>query len=392
MLYCPVCCKLFFEDGEVCPYDGAELIVPPDSRLGTKVSSYLILKAIGKGGMGKVYKAEHVFIGKIFAIKILHPKFANNDDVVDRFLFEARAAARINHPNIIEITDFGYTDDKLPFFVMEYMEGKELIELIDMESPLPVYRTVNILTQVSAALAACHDEGIVHQDLKPENIFLVKKQGTRKLVHLLNDPLKPYKIKSEDSFDSVKVLDFGVAHLAKLKEEKTIAGTPEYMAPEQAQGITGDPRSDIYSLTIIFYEMLTATLPYLGDSADEIFEQVINNPVPDIIKEFPELNFSTTVKNVINKGLAKNPENRYQKMEDFIKDMRACFGEVFYSRDIPSVIKKLNKNVDKNLSTDLKSLFSSSKRKSSVKKKKILPQKNVESNLANDLKDLFKKK
>ncbi|MBU1240992.1 protein kinase, partial [Myxococcota bacterium] len=130
MLYCPTCKNLFHDDGDSCPYDGAKLVAPPDDRLGKQVGSYMLLKVIGKGGMGTVYKAEHVFIGKFFAVKILHPRFMEHNEVVDRFIFEARAAARINHPNIVEITDFGYTGEGLPFFVMEYMEGKELIELI----------------------------------------------------------------------------------------------------------------------------------------------------------------------------------------------------------------------------------------------------------------------
>mgnify|MGYP001305623138 CR=1 FL=1 len=375
MLYCPTCSKLFHDDGDVCPYDGDKLIVPPDERLGEQVGSYMLLKVIGKGGMGKVYKAEHVFIGKSFAVKILHPRFMEHTEVVDRFIFEARAAARIHHPNIVDITDFGYTAEGLPFFVMEYMEGRELIELIMDESPLPMYRAVNIMVQAADALMACHEEGIVHQDLKPENLFLVKRAGRRKLVHLVNDPHNPIKTEYEESYDMVKVLDFGVAHLAKLAEADTIAGTPEYMAPEQARGITGDPRSDIYSLGVIFYEILTNDLPYTGRTATEVFQKVFNEPVPSLRQRYPKLDIPLEVDRLMTKALAKDPNDRYQDLEEFISDLNCCFGKVFYSRDIPTVLAQ-NKdvNIDPSLAADLGKLFSSNKKRpSSLQSQKRIP-------------------
>jgi serine/threonine protein kinase len=370
MLYCPTCKKLFLEDGDLCPYDGDELITPPDPRLGKQIGSYLILEIIGKGGMGKVYKAEHVFIGKMFAIKILHPRFMEHTSIVDRFIFEARAAARINHPNIVDITDFGYTDNGLPYFVMEYMVGKELVELIIKESPLPVYRAVNIMIQISDALAACHEEGIVHQDLKPENIFLVKREGRRKLVRLNNNSKNPISTENEDSYDMVKVLDFGVAHLAKLESADTIAGTPEFMAPEQAQGITGDLRSDIYSLGVIFYEMLTKDLPFTGSSPSEVFKSALMDPIPLTSTNFPELRLPREIDRLLEKALAKNPDERYQNLDRFINDLKGCFGNVFYSRDIPIVLKKKEQDktqIDPLLSKDLSKLFSSKKSNSNKK-------------------------
>ena len=392
MLFCPRCHKLFHDDGEVCPYDGTDLIPPPDPRMGAKVGSYLLLDVLGRGGMGKVYKAEHVFIGRTFAVKVLHPKFKDYREYVERFLFEARAAAKIQHPNIVQITDFGYTDDAIPFFVMEYMEGEELVDLIDKASPLPVYRAVNILTQVASALAACHDEHIVHQDLKPENIFLVKKQGRRQLVHLQDDPQRPYKLEYEDTYDQVKILDFGVAHLARIKTEDTIAGTPEYMAPEQARGVIGDFRSDIYSLGVIFYEMLTGELPFTADTADELFQLVLHEPVPLPGARFPKLKLPPAVDVFIEKALAKDPSLRHQSMDELMLALRACFGNVFYSRDLPTVLEK--SPVAESLRADLQSLFNSDKidRRSSVQRARTTkPPAHLDPSLKADLNSLFKK-
>ncbi len=374
MRYCPVCKNLFHDDGDVCPYDGAKLEVPPDDRLGQQVGSYLLLKVLGRGGMGTVYRAEHVFIGKSFAVKILHPRFMEHREIVDRFIFEARAAARINHPNIVDITDFGYTPEGLPFFVMEHMEGRELIDLILEEAPLPVYRAVNIMAQAADALLACHEEGIVHQDLKPENLFLVRRAGRRKLIHLLGEASASYRTEMEESYDMVKVLDFGVAHLATLQEADTIAGTPEYMAPEQARGIKGDKRSDIYSLGVILYEMLTNDLPYVGKTSDEVFRKVFTEPVPSVRQRYPEMDIPLEVDYLMERALAKDPQDRYQNLEQFISDLNCCFGKVFYSRDIPTVLKqRKDMDVDPALAADLGKLFDRSKqRNSSLQSKKRL--------------------
>ncbi|MBU1221656.1 serine/threonine protein kinase [Myxococcota bacterium] len=366
MLYCPRCKKLFLDDGGVCPFDGAALVRPPDPLMGQQVGSYLLLNLLGQGGMGKVYKAEHVFIGKPFAVKVLHPKFAAHKDIVERFLFEARAAARINHPNIVEITDFGYTNDYLPFFVMELMEGRELVDIIDNDAPIPLFRAINILVQVCRALSACHDENIVHQDLKPENIFLVQRKGRRKIVELLDDPANPFRLEDEDSYDLVKILDFGVAHLAQLVSANTIAGTPEYMAPEQAQGIKGDRRSDIYSAGIILYEMLTGEIPFNGETPEEVFHNVFTKSVPRISEKFDYLQLPAQIDDVLARALALKPEHRYQSFAEFESDLRKCYGRTFYSRDIPAVLKKdQGPDIDAKLKDDLESLFSGGKRKSS---------------------------
>lgn len=395
MLFCARCRKLFHDDGEICPFCGADLTHPPDPRMGTKVGSYLLIDVLGRGGMGRVYKAEHVFIGRAFAVKVLHPRFKDYPDYVERFLFEARAAARIQHPNIVQITDFGYTDDGIPFFVMEYMQGEELVDLIDREAPLPLYRAVNILSQVASALAACHEAHIVHQDLKPENIFLVRKQGRRQLVHLQDDPLAPFRLEYEDTYDQVKILDFGVAHLARIQTEHTIAGTPEYMAPEQSCGVIGDFRSDIYSCGVIFYEMITGELPFSAETAEELFQKTLLEPVALPSVRFPHLHLPTTVDTFIERCLAKKPEERYQNMDDFVLALRSCFGNVFYSRDLPSLLDQ-KPDIPASLRADLKALFDSGKldRASTIQKARVTrpPVPDIDPALKADLSDLFKKK
>jgi serine/threonine-protein kinase len=354
MLFCARCRKLFHEtEKSVLLRRGFD--ASSDPRMGTKVGSYLLLDVLGRGGMGKVYKAEHVFIGRAFAVKVLHPKFKDYREYVERFLFEARAAAASSTEHRANY-GFRLHGRRNSLFVMEYMEGEELVDLIDRDAPLPLYRAVNILSQVASALAACHEAHIVHQDLKPENIFLVRKQGRRQLVHLQDDPHAPFRLEYEDSYDQVKILDFGVAHLARIQTENTIAGTPEYMAPEQARGVIGDFRSDIYSCGVIFYEMITGELPFAAETADELFQKTLLEPVVPPGVRFPKLKLPAAVDAFIERCLAKDPAQRYQNMDDFVLALRSCFGNVFYSRDLPSLLDK-KPDIPASLRADLKALF-----------------------------------
>ena len=192
---------------------------------------YRVLRKIGEGGMGTVYAAEHVEIGKVVAIKILHPHYSTEQELVERFRREARAASRIGHPNIIDVMDFGTTDDGCAYFIMEHLDGIDLADVLSHERRLDPDRSCEITIQVCRALAAAHAAGVIHRDLKPENIFLVARDGKA---------------------DFVKVLDFGVARSAgrtnRLTNPGIAMGTPEYMAPEQAAGGIVDHRGDIYSV------------------------------------------------------------------------------------------------------------------------------------------------
>jgi serine/threonine protein kinase len=233
---------------------------PPSQLIGSLLAGrYRIKRLCGEGGMGRVYEAEHVEIGRRVAVKVLHPAYSRTPEVVERFRREARAASKVGHPNIVDVTDSGTTDDGSFFFVMEFIEGVELGLVIFKEQVLGAHRALHIGAQMCDALQAAHDAGIIHRDLKPENVLLITKEG------------QP---------DFVKVLDFGIAKSAdfeetartnrKLTRPGVAMGTPEYMAPEQAAGKPADPRSDIYAVGSIIYEMLTGTAPYDGENVLEV--------------------------------------------------------------------------------------------------------------------------
>ena len=224
----------------------------PVLQAGRTIGSYRIVSKIGTGGMGAVYLAEHpVLVGKRVALKIIHHDLISNGEIVKRFVQEAQAVNRIGHDNIVEIHDFGVTDDGDQFYIMEYLEGRTLAELMATEPLLEVARAKKIAAQLAAALAAAHAAGVIHRDLKPDNIMLTNRRGDA---------------------DFVKVLDFGLAKLfASESMVQTAAGvllgTPQYMSPEACEGRRAvDHRTDIYAVGVLLYQMVTAQLPFDGDS------------------------------------------------------------------------------------------------------------------------------
>ena len=260
-------------------------------------SRYRVLRKIGEGGMGTVYAAEHVEIGKVVAIKILHPQFSTEQELVERFRREARAASRIGHPNIIDVMDFGTTDDGCAYFIMEHLDGIDLADVLSHERRLDPTRSCQIGVQICRALAAAHAAGVIHRDLKPENIFLVARDGDA---------------------DFVKVLDFGVARSAgrshRLTNPGIAMGTPEYMAPEQAAGALVDHRGDIYSVGALLYEMVTGQPPQKRDG------EVIG---PRSLR----LQLSEDLDRIIVRALAQDPAHRYQSMSQLEYDlMKSMWG------------------------------------------------------------------
>jgi serine/threonine protein kinase len=270
---------------------------------------YRVIELIGEGGMGKVYLAEHVEIGKRVALKVLHPSYSRMPDLVERFRREARAASRIGHPNIVDVTDSGTTADGSVYFVMEYLEGIELGSVIEREGALDVARALKITGQICRALSAAHREGIIHRDLKPENIYLITRDGTA---------------------DVVKVLDFGIAKTteAEAARERRLTspgmamGTPEYMSPEQAAGRAADARCDVYALGAIMYEMVTGIPPYTGDNFMEILtKKATVDPRPPIL-ERPEL--PAQVSELVIAAMARSPDDRPQTMEALEYELNKC--------------------------------------------------------------------
>jgi len=278
--------------------------------IGSEVDGrYRVIELIGEGGMGKVYLAEHVEIGKRVALKVLHPSYSRMPDLVERFRREARAASKIGHPNIVDVTDSGTTADGSVYFVMEYLEGVELGSVIEREGALDVARALKITGQISRALSAAHREGIIHRDLKPENIFLIARDGTA---------------------DVVKVLDFGIAKTteAEAARERRLTspgmamGTPEYMSPEQAAGRPADARCDVYALGAILYEMVTGVPPYSGDNFMEILTKKATQDPPPPSQVRAEL--PSQVSELVMAAMARSPGDRPQTMEALEYELNKC--------------------------------------------------------------------
>jgi len=265
-----------------------------------------ILQKIGTGGMGSVYKASQSAMNRMVAIKILHPKLAGRRDLTSRFRREARAMSQLTHPNTTKVFMYGeLPEDGSLYIVMEYLEGRNLNQTVRKGGPIPVERAIPILVAVCGALDEAHHMGIVHRDLKPENIFLCR---------VGNIP------------DFPKVLDFGLAKVTErqmrpgsivLTQEGMVFGTPEFMSPEQAQGRTLDPRSDVYSLAVILYEVLTGKLPFNAKTPMEYIQKhVLETPI-SINERVEGMTFPVGLWEVIAKALAKRPDDRFQSAAEF---------------------------------------------------------------------------
>jgi serine/threonine protein kinase len=292
---------------------------PPqqDLLIGQTVGNYLVKQRLGEGGMGAVYLAEHPTIGKKVALKVLHAEFATNTEVVERFFNEAKAVNSIAHPNIVDIVDYGVIQtgprdsDQLVYFIMEYLSGLTLSQVIRNEAPLPPERALMISLQVADALSASHRAGIVHRDLKPDNIILIQR--------------------GRDT-DFVKLLDFGIAKLTTdgrsggRTRTGLVLGTPAYMSPEQCEGSAKvDHRTDIYALGICLYEMLVGRVPFIGEGYGEILVQhLTQRPVEPSRYRM----MSPHVEQVVLKALEKRPEMRYPTMDEMIRAMADPVGYV----------------------------------------------------------------
>jgi serine/threonine-protein kinase len=324
---------------------------PDDPRVGTTIDKYRVMGPLGTGGMGTVYRAQHVFIGKDVALKILKKEFQSHDQLVRRFLMEARAASMIHHPNIVDVTDFGVTVDGCSYCAMEYLEGPNLAEVMELQGAIPLYRIVNILTQACRALAAAHAVEIVHRDLKPENLVLLQKEGRRQIVKMPITENEDWAIEREPAWDSVKILDFGVAQVQQVtatldqqtKSEGIVFGSPDYISPEQALGKNADHRSDIYSLGIIFYEMLTGEVPFQGDTAREVMTHHVRTPPTPPSRLRPDLSIPLEADELALRALAKKPEQRLQSMDEFISALRHCHGPTMYRRDLKDALRKFRR-------------------------------------------------
>ncbi len=260
---------------------------------------YRVERLIGEGGMGRVYSAEHVEIAKRVAIKVLHPVYQSMPDLVERFRREARAAASIGNKHIVDITDSGTTADGSAYFVMEYLEGKDLCDVLEEKGALEIPVARELILQVCDALASAHAAGIVHRDLKPENLLVTHTRSGAPFVKILD-------------FGIAKNIEAEEARERKLTTPGVAVGTPEYMAPEQAAGRPADVRSDVYSVGAILYEMLVGRPPYSGENFMEILSAKATVDPPLVNSLNPQI--PQDVSDVVAKSMARNPSERPQTM------------------------------------------------------------------------------
>lgn len=289
---------------------------------------YKILNVIGQGGMGVIFRAEHIKIGRKLAIKVLHPAHITDEEAVVRFQREAVAAGGLGHPNIIEIIDSGKTDSGLPYIVMEYLEGRDLSQILEKEAILPYDIIVPILIPVCEALEVAHSAGIVHRDIKPENI-LISRFGKGKLI--------------------VKVLDFGIAKIMESRDKKSgaitrtgfVAGTPHYMSPEQVMGEKIDHRTDIYSLGVIMYQAVVGRVPFQGGTVTAITTRIVTEEPQEPISVRREI--PSEINQLVLKAMAKKPEKRFQSTKELAAGITNVMDRLDSKQDIsivhPSLVK-----------------------------------------------------
>ena len=323
-----------------CPKDGTALFSEEAmSRVGMLLKDHEIQEVIGEGGMGTVYRAQHVVIEKPVAIKVMHDSFARKTDMVEQFIVEAKAASRIRHPNIINVTDFGATPEGLVFLVMEYLDGESLEDRLHRMGRLPVFEAINIVKQVARGLGAAHELGVVHRDMKPANIFLCRREGRRRIVRRTGDEASAqFTIEPESSYDFVKLLDFGVAKLLDLGPSAAtragvLCGSPHYLSPEQAQELPATERSDIYSLGATFYEMVTGTVPFDGRSMLEILTGHVSGVVVPPSQRAPEAGIEANLDAVILRCLEKEPARRFASTDEICDALRECITDRAFLRD-----------------------------------------------------------
>ncbi|MGD0838226.1 MAG: serine/threonine-protein kinase [Polyangia bacterium] len=323
-----------------CPADGTPFFPPAVmARVGMVLHDHKIEAVIGEGGMGVVYRAQHVVIEKPVAIKVLHDHFARQKEMVEQFIIEAKAASRIRHPNIIDVTDFGTTGDGLVFLVMEYLEGESLEDRLLRVGRVPVFEAVNIIRQVARGLGAAHEQGIIHRDLKPANIYLCQREGRRRVVRRTGGASDPrFVVEPEDKFDFVKLLDFGVAKFMNLGPSAAtragfLCGTPHYLSPEQAKEQPATERSDIYALGAVFYEMVTGGVPFDGSSMFEILRGHVAGELTPPSRQAPGVGIGPDLDALIGCCLAKEPDRRFASAEALCAALSECVCDRAFLRD-----------------------------------------------------------
>jgi len=290
----------------------------PDGMIGRILGDrYRVLSRLGEGGMGTVYLCEHAILRRRFALKVLRPELGGDPELVERFRNEAIAASRIGQENVVDVVDFGSEEDGALYYVMEALDGRSIGAILRDEGPFPVARALALLEQTCRALAAAHARGVVHRDVKPDNVFVVRRE----------------------ELERVKILDFGISHVphemsgSRLTVAGSIIGTPEYMAPEQASGGTVDHRADVYAVGVLAYEMLTGVLPIeAGNAVATLVAAQTRPPSPPSTRrrELPP-----EVDRIVLRALAKRPDDRFPTMLEFAAEIARVRAGIFGAGSTP---------------------------------------------------------
>ncbi|HSZ81769.1 MAG TPA: serine/threonine-protein kinase [Polyangia bacterium] len=311
MPVCSQCATELVEGAQFCGNCGAPAALGvADPWLGRVVDGrYKVLGRVGEGGMGVVYRVEHLRLGKTAAMKVLTPDMAGKKEMVQRFRLEAQAISLLNHPNIVQTFDFGQVDGSL-FLIMEYVKGDDLAAVLKREGPWDFTRAARLFAQVCSALTEAHDHGIIHRDLKPENLMVHRRR---------------------DGSEHVKVLDFGLAKLRERDESAAITtgrqvlGTPYYMAPEQVRGEALDPRADVYALGATLYRVLTGVPPFQAPSPMGVLSKHVTDPVVPPRKRAPERALPPEADEIVLRAMAKGLEERYPSAAAVQLDLERVF-------------------------------------------------------------------
>jgi eukaryotic-like serine/threonine-protein kinase len=297
--FCPTCGGAFPDGFRACPYDGTALVFGSDPLIGSVLDRYEILDCVGEGGLGRVYIAQHVRLERRYALKVPSAKAASSPKARQRFAQEAIAASRLDHPNVVGVVDYGETPQGLIYIVMELADGETLTRHLDYRGVFAAAEALSVLRQIALGLDHAHGRGLIHRDLKPDNIMIEASDG------------RP------------RILDFGLAILhelgatSRLTTAGMVVGSPWYMAPEQAMGKDLDPRTDLFALGIMTFEMLAGCLPFEGDPQD-IIEKHISQRMPRFAERVPGLEIDPEVENLVQRMMQRDPDARPNSASDVV--------------------------------------------------------------------------
>ncbi|MGI8496281.1 MAG: serine/threonine protein kinase [Gemmatimonadaceae bacterium] len=316
---CPQCETNYGEDLKFCPRDGSSLKTPSQSDLvGQMVADrYHVLRKLGEGGMGQVYLAEHVKMGRLSALKVMSASLIHDADAIGRFNREAANASRISHPNVAAVYDFGETSEGLIYLAMEFVEGEQLTRLLGRPGAMSLARTAELVSQIASALDAAHELGIVHRDLKPDNIMIRTNR---------------------DGSDCVKVVDFGIAKAIRNDGQRVtrtgmVIGTPEFMSPEQLSGDEVDGRSDTYTLGLVAFVMLTGQPPFPSDTVQESLIKRLTECPRTLSEVKPGIPWPADVQHAMDGALQRKAVDRYSRATDFARDLRLAIASMTAQHD-----------------------------------------------------------